>query len=414
MLCANPRSACVQALCRWEDGHEFADNILHRALAAMRFGTLDRALFTETFYGVIRNKRLLDFVIARLRDGELDAPTRQVLRLGIYQLLRMRIPRHAVVNETVNLAGRARALVNALLRRCIRDEAALRAEIEAAPAGIRFSHPEMLVERWRAHFGEREADALCEWNNKPAEIFARANTLKVTRGELLLSHAAEPLASHPLLLRVKKLPLPWIVHGLCYVQDPSTLAACELLAPQPGESVLDACAAPGGKTSYLAALMQNEGRIVACDASEKRLARLRENLARLDVQNAVTARADWLRAEDAAQFGDEKFHRILLDAPCSNTGVIRRRVDARWRLTAEEFPRMQATQLALLRAVAPLLAPGGALVYSTCSIEPEENEALVRRAAAELPALRLTDIRQTLPFRDGVDGAFAARFEKIA
>ena len=411
---ANPRLACVEALTRWENGQEFADTILHRALGAVRFSTLDRALFTETFYGVIRNKRLLDFVIARLREGDIDSATRQVLRLGIYQLLRMRIPRHAVVNETVELAGRARTLVNAVLRRCIRDDAALRELIETAPTGVRFSHPELLVERWSAHFGEEKSRALCEWNNQPAEVFVRANTLKVTRGELLRTHDAVPLESHLLMLRVKKLPLPWIVHGLCYVQDPSTLAACELLAPEPGERVLDACAAPGGKTSYLAALMRNQGSIIACDASEKRLVRLRQNLARLGVCNTQPRRIDWLAENATAVFEEEKFDRILLDAPCSNTGVIRRRVDVRWRLTHDEFPRMQETQLALLRTVARLLKSGGVLVYSTCSIEPEENENLVRRAEAEVPGLRFVESRQTLPFRDHVDGAFAARFERIS
>ena len=412
MSSANPRTACIEALSRWENGQEFADSILHRSLAAARFGTLDRALFTETFYGVIRNKRLLDFIISRLRDGEIDAPTRQVLRLGIYQLVRMRVPHHAVVNETVELAGRARGLVNAILRRCIRDESALLADVEAAPMAVRFSHPDLLVERWSENFGKEKTRTLCEWNNQPAEVFVRANTLKVTRGELLRVSAAEPLESHSLLLRVRKLPLPWIMDGLCYVQDPSTLAACELLAPQPGERVLDACAAPGGKTSYLAALMQNEGRITACDASEKRLARLRENLARLGVQNTEARRVDWLAESAADVFENESFDRILLDAPCSNTGVIRRRVDVRWRLTRDDFSRMQKTQMALLLAVTPLLKSGGSLVYSTCSLEPEENEKLVALAAREIPSLSFVGSRATLPFRDNADGAFAALFEK--
>lgn len=409
---ANPRAACVEALSRGEKGGEFADQTLHRVVASARLGTMDRAFFTETFYGVIRNRRLLDFVISRLREGEIDDATRQVLRLGIYQLLCMRIPHHAVVNETVSLAGRARTLANALLRRCIREEAALRDAIAAAPAGVRYSHPEMLLERWRAHFGEEKTRELCEWNNKPAEVFMRANTLKVTPGELARAHRAGGLDSHPLMLRVQKLPLPWILQGLCYMQDPSTLAACELLAPRPGESVLDACAAPGGKTSYLAALMGNTGSIVACDVSEKRLARLRENLTRLGVQNTSAMLVDWLAPDAARHLEGATFDRILLDAPCSNTGVIRRRVDVRWRLASDEFSRMQEKQLALVRAVAPLLKPGGSLVYSTCSIEPEENEAVVARILAELPGLTLAESRQTLPFRDGVDGAFAARLEK--
>jgi len=135
-----------------------------------------------------------------------------------------------------------------------------------------------------------------EWNNHPADILVRVNELKVSAGELMTAGGGEPMEIHPLMLKMDKLPISWIVRGLCYVQDPSTLMACELLAPQPGEQVLDACAAPGGKTSYLAQLMKNEGQIVACDVSAERLARMRENLGRLSVTNVESRLADWLRA----------------------------------------------------------------------------------------------------------------------
>ena len=407
---ANPRAVCVEALTRWEEGREFADEILHHLLDTAQLNTLDRALLNETFYGILRHKWLLDFLIAQLREGELDPATRQVLRLGLYQIFRLRIPRHAAVNETVQLAGRARPLVNAILRRSIREEEALKKQIDNAPLHIRSSHPEHLIARWRRHFNEENTARLCAWNNEPAQIFVRANELKVTRGELQSTSDADPFDRHPLMLRVRQVPFSWIVQGLCYVQDPSTLTACELLDPQPGERVLDACAAPGGKTSYLAQLMQNKGEIVACDASAQRLVRMRENLDRLSVAIARTEQVDWLRSPLA---GAGEFDRILVDAPCSNTGVIRRRVDVRWRLGAEEFRRMHDTQMALLRAVAPLLKNGGTLVYSTCSIEPEENEELVQRVTGEIPRLQFVESRQLLPFRDEVDGAFAARFQRV-
>ncbi len=406
---ANPRVACLEALSRWEKSREFADEILHALLNAASFNPLDRALLTELFYGVIRNKRLLDFLIAQLREGDIDNDARQVLRLGLYQIFRMRVPHHAAVNETVQLAGRARPLVNAILRRSIREEQTLTQQIVNAPIDVRFSHPETLVTRWRAHFEEKNTERLCVWNNEPAEMFVRTNELKVTRGELLSSAEASPL-EHPLMLRVEKLPLPWIMQGLCYVQDPSTLAACELLDPQPGETVLDACAAPGGKTSYLAQLMRNEGSILACDASARRLGRLEHNLRRLGVENTRTQLVDWLRAPKGLP---QKFDRILLDAPCSNTGVIRRRVDVRWRLSPGEFLRMQGEQIALLRALFSLLHKGGILVYSTCSIEPEENEEIVARVNREIPELEFVESRQTLPFRDEIDGAFAAKFRRV-
>lgn len=409
MSLANPRAACVQALREWEESDRFADEILHEALTAHQFSTVDRAFVTETFYGILRNLSLIDFLITRLREDNLDPFTRQVVRLGIYQIFRMRVPHHAAVNETVNLAGRARSLVNALLRRSIREQEQLNRQLEGAAPAILFSHPDHLIERWEKNFGEEAMRALCQWNNAPAEVFVRANLLKVTAGELLRTAPdAEPFESHPLVLRVKQIPLRWIMFGLCYVQDPSTLLACELLAPKPGERVLDACAAPGGKTSYLAQLMHNSGEIVACDASAKRLLRLAENLKRLSVANVKIERVDWLGTP--SPFAPESFDRILLDAPCSNTGVIRRRVDVRWRLTPEDFEAMPDRQYAILKQLVPLLKKGGTIVYSSCSLEPEENEKLVERVCASFPDLRLVESKQSLPFRDHMDGAFAAKF----
>ena len=399
----------MEALMRWEKGAEFADAILHRALEQSDFSVLDRALFMEIFYGVIRFRRTLDFLIGKLREEEVDGRTRQALRIGIYQLLRTRIPQHAAVNETVNTAGRSRSLVNAVLRRYLREQKQLLESLEGAPVGVRLSHPEMLVTRWTRQFGESDAAALCEWNNHPADILVRVNELKVSAGELMTAGGGEPMEIHPLMLKMDKLPISWIVRGLCYVQDPSTLMACELLAPQPGERVLDACAAPGGKTSYLAQLMKNEGQIVACDVSAERLARMRENLGRLSVTNVESRLADWLRAPPGEA---GKYDRILLDAPCSNTGVIRRRVDVRWRLKGDDFARMRKVQVGLIKNLAGRLKPGGALVYSTCSVEPEENDEVVREAEREAPELKFQKSRRTLPFRDNVDGAFAALFTR--
>jgi 16S rRNA (cytosine967-C5)-methyltransferase len=335
-----------------------------------------------------------------------------VLRLGFYQIFHMRIPHHAAVNETVNLAGKARGLVNALLRRAIREFDALQQTLEKAPPSIRFSHPEFLIRRWEDHFGKSEALQLCEWNNSPAEVYVRANGLKVTTGELLATaHDAAVSTAHPLAIKTKQVPYPWIVNGLCYVQDPSTLTACDLLDPQPGEQVLDACAAPGGKTTYLAQLMSDSGHIAACDTVPHRLKRLDENLKRLSVTCAQIFQCNWLKP--CKLFQPESFDRILLDAPCSNTGVIRRRVDARWRLTPEDFSRMQEKQFNILKNLVPFLKKGGVLVYSTCSLEPEENESLVQRVTAEIPDLRFVESRQVLPYRDQIDGAFAAKFERI-
>lgn len=411
----NPRLACMQALNRWEEGTDFADDLLHEMILAKRIEPIDRALLTEMFYGVLRNLTRLDFTISYLRgEGELDASTRNLIRLGLYQILQMRIPNHASVNETVELAGRARGLVNALLRRCIREEEPIRQRLEAAPLAIRFSHPEPLITRWSEQFGEESAAEVCKWNNEPAEVYVRANTLRSSVEALCASEPkAERSEHHPLMLKVKQIPPSWIIDGLCYVQDPSTLMACELLDPQPEEVVLDACAAPGGKTSFIAQLMDNTGEIVACDSSVKRLERLHENLKRLGVANTSVFQIDWLSSEELPfPFQQQSFDRILVDAPCSNTGVIRRRIDVRWRLAPEDFVIMPERQLAITRKMVPLLKPGGILVYSTCSMEREENEQLAQRICEEFPELRLVETRQKLPFRDRVDGAFAAKFQK--
>lgn len=409
---ANPRAVCVQTLNRWESETTFADDLLHESLASSGLPPLDRAFLTETFYGILRNLSRLDFIISKLRDAPVDQSTRQVLRLGFYQIFHMRVPHHAAVNETVNLAGKARGLVNALLRRSIREQETLQALIEKSPPAIRFSHPEFLLGRWERNFGKDAAQQLCQWNNIPAEVYVRANGLKVTTGELLSTAPdAEISPSHRLSIKVRQIPCTWIVNGLCYVQDPSTLTACDLLDPKPGESVLDACAAPGGKTTYLAQLMSNEGDLVACDSSPQRMKRLQENLLRLGATCARTVQANWLQG--IAPFSPQSFDRILLDAPCSNTGVIRRRVDVRWRLTPEDFSRMHEKQFTILKTLAPLLKTGGSLVYSTCSLESEENEKIIGRVRSEIPSLRFIESRQTLPFRDGIDGSFAAKFEQL-
>jgi len=212
------------------------------------------------------------------------------------------------------------------------------------------------------------------------------------------------------MVRTRQVPFLWIAKGLCYVQDPSTLMACELLSPQPGETVLDACAAPGGKTSYLAEMMQNKGRIAACDSSRPRLERLRDNLHRLGVSIAEQQRVDWLSRP--LPFEEATFDKILLDAPCSNTGVIRRRVDVRWRLRPLDFEEMPRKQRRIFDSVLPLLKRGGTIVYSTCSLEPEENELFAKRVAEEIPGITLVETKRCNPCETGTDGAFAAKFVK--
>jgi 16S rRNA (cytosine967-C5)-methyltransferase len=372
----------------------------------------DRAFATELFYGVLRNLALLDFWIGALRSGHLDDDARDLLRLGIYQLFLLQTPGHAAVYETVELAGaRTRSLINGVLRNALRRKEELLEKASGQDLSIRTSHPQFLINRWIRIFGPENTAALCEWNNQPAPVYARINRLKISDEEFLAGRGA-PIKEN--FVRLTSIPNDALAAGECYIQDPSTGAACVLLDPKPGDRVLDACAAPGGKTAYLAELMKNDGFILACDRDQGRIRTLKDNLERLGVSITRFAGHDWAKSNplpDGA--APSSFDRILIDAPCSNTGVMRRRVDLRWRLSPKDFLRMQEEQLRILGATISLLKPGGVLVYSTCSIEPEENEEVVKIIRQEFPFLQFIEQVSSLPFRDGFDGAYAAKLMRI-
>ena len=411
------RTLALSALTRWRNGTEFADRIVEQTFGLSGLDASDRGFALELFYGVLRNLTLLDFWIGQLRPEPIDAGARDLLRLGLYQIMFLRTPAHAAVFETVKLARpRVRNLINAILRRALREEIILTNAADAQPLPVRFSEPEFLVEKWTRQFGAPATRELCQWNNRPAPIYARVNQLRTTVADFL--HRYPGSFALPGSGNFVGLPGPTgaAQNGDVYIQDPSTAIACEMLHPSPEERVLDACAAPGGKSACLAEMMANEGVLVATDRDDLRLARLRDNLVRLGVTNVRPVRCDWLDENSirAAGLAQESFDKILVDAPCTNTGVMRRRVDVRWRLGPDDFIRMSRRQLAILRAVARLLKPGGSLVYSTCSLEPEENDAVIAEFLRSLPNFRLTDRKESLPFRDEFDGAFAARLELVA
>jgi 16S rRNA (cytosine967-C5)-methyltransferase len=405
------RQAALAALRAWRAETRFADAIISKLFAETKLNTSDRAFALELFYGVLRNLSVLDFWIDCLRPATVDVDLRDLLRIGLYQLFNLKTPEYAAVYETVELAGKhGRALVNGMLRAAARRKDELSSRAQAQPLFVKASHPQFVLVRWKQKFGSRATEALCEWNNKPPPIYARINQLKIDRQSFLhLYPNFTALAQNSNFVRVSPFPTNALTRGHCYVQDPSTAIACQLLDPQPGEKILDACAAPGGKTAYVAELMQNCGEIAACDREAERLRILEENIARLGVRIVKTFLCDWERDSIPAVVSARPFDRIVIDAPCSNTGVMRRKVDVRWRLKPTDFARMQKRQLQIIRKVLPLLKPNGVLVYSTCSLEPEENEEVVRRIVAELPVPRLEEEKCSLPFRDGFDGAFAAK-----
>ena len=407
------RRIALKTLRTWRKERRFADSIVSEFLAKALLPDSDRAFALELVYGVVRNLTLLDFWIGCLRASKVDVDLRDVLRLGLYQLFLIKTAAHAAVHETVGLVPqRQRPIVNGMLRAAIRRESELLARADAEPLFVRTSHPQFLVERWQQHLGAQYAEELCKWNNLAAPVYGRVNQLKIDREEFLRFYPnSRPVARNPEFIEFDVLPSGAVRQGHCYIQDPSTAIACQILSPQAGEKILDACAAPGGKTGYIAQLMKNRGTIVACDRDPGRLQILKENMARLGVGIVHIFEHDWTRGHVPAEIASmAPFDRILLDAPCSNTGVMRRRVDVRWRLQPGDFPRMQQRQLRMLRALIPLLESHGELVYSTCSLEPEENEQVARLVLDELPDLHPMEEKRSLPFRDGFDGAFAAKF----
>jgi 16S rRNA (cytosine967-C5)-methyltransferase len=425
----NPRQIAARILGQRKSGDVFVEDLLQRAFADTQLSDADRRLCQELVYGVVRWQAALDWLIARKTNDRQQKPALQnLLRLGLYQIFWLdRIPDHAAVHETVELAkqsgfGPQAGFVNAILRGYLReaDETKkLLAALKISNPVIGFSHPQWLVEKWQKRFGEERTRQLLEWNNTPPKTFARVNTLKTDAGKLIEKWREEnveydfvrrewleenlvfELKSHPPLNSLASFRDGWF-----YIQDPSTLLAPRELGAQPGETILDLCAAPGGKTTFIAQLMNNEGKIVACDISEERLKLVHENCARLGISCVETTQNSKFKTENL------KFDRILVDAPCSNTGVMRRRVDLRWRISPEEILRLRQTQLDLLKFTVTKLKPGGVLVYSTCSLDPEENSEVVKEFLHEHKNFKLESKRELLPFADNVDGAFVAALVK--
>ena len=414
---------------RHMNGRDYVENLLDAELEKCGLAGPDRGLLQELVCGVVRQQAALDWIIAQRTGGREQKLALQILlRLALYQMFWLdRIPDYAAVNETVTLAKMLgcepqAGFVNAVLRACLRERQMIEAKLEelkqTQPA-LAHSHPEWLVVRWRERWGEEKVRRLLEWDNTPPKTFARVNTLRTKLDGLRELWADERV-------EVKLQPYPWandllvyemISHpplaglasfrrGCFYVQDPSTLLSVTALDPQPNDTILDYCAAPGGKTTLLAQLMENRGRIVAHDPAPERLELVKQNCTRLGVTIVETL------SHIAPSACNLRFDRILVDAPCSNTGVLRRRLDLRWRIRPEEIQRLSEAQLGILNQVAPFLKPAGTLVYSTCSLEPEENGAVVKLFLEAHPEFRLISERTLLPFVEGVDGAFVAVLDK--
>lgn len=407
------RLQAMRIVALWLRTGAFPDRLLPEESA-------ERGFIMDLVYGVVRGRRRLEWVLDPLVRRRPSALVRAALLLGAQQALFMPdVADHAALHATVEAVKEeqpgAAGFVNAVLRGVLRRRDELCAALARQPAAVRHSHPDLLVARWSARYGAAAAEALCRWNNEPAEttvvLLPGTAAAGLPRRWLEQGVAVRPHPSCAAALivphgaRVER--LEGFAQGLFVPQDPATLAAVELLDAQPGQRVLDACAAPGGKTAQLAARMARRGELVAMDLHADRLPRLRENLRRYGLDG-------WVRVlqGDAAALLEAGFDRILLDAPCSNTGVLRRRPDARWRFSLPRLRALAREQRRLLTHLLPLLAPGGRLVYSTCSLEPEENMELLAQVCGGAAGFAVVEWRESRPDRDGMDGAFAAAIER--
>ncbi|MDX9866820.1 MAG: transcription antitermination factor NusB [Kiritimatiellia bacterium] len=395
------RREAIFILTRWLATHDFPDRLIPDGP--------DRAFITDLVYTTVRRRRTLEWALRQLMRRPPQGETGAALLAGACQILFMPdVAEYAAVNETVEAAKFASkqtaGLVNAVLRNLLRQREALLSRLAKEPVGIRTSHPDALITRWRERYGAEETLALCEWDNTPAETF-----LAYPPG------AAEPFVPMPRGARVTE--MPGFEAGAFIVQDPATAVSVDLLAVRPGLTVLDACAAPGGKTVQIAWRMGAPGpdprhRLVALDLHEDRLRLVRENLARTRQEWVTVCPGDLTQNPLPALSDFGLFDRILLDAPCSNTGVLRRRPDARWRWTTPRMKRLAATQAVMLENALSLLAPGGRLVYSTCSLEPEENRRQITALRKRHPELACIGVEERIPTRHATDGAFACALER--
>lgn len=394
----NSRRTAAFAIARWLATHEFPADMLPQ-------GGSDRAFVQDLVYTVVRRLRPLRSVLGELMakwpKGELEA----LLYVGTAQILYMPdVPDFAAVNETVAAAkasGREKRLdrvVNGVLRNLLRRREEFEAKLAAAPLAERESFPNALVKRWIERYGAANAEALAKWHNTPAETWLAYPPCD-----------DEPDGRFVRLERGRRVNgVEGYSEGAFIVQDPATAGAVELLDVKPGMTVLDFCAAPGGKSVQIAWRLKGHGRLVAQEVNPRRLARLRENIARL--------RLDQVQVVDKAPTGEggatAQFDRVLADVPCSNTGVLRRRPDARWRWEPAHLKQLAALQAEILSRAAAHVAPGGLLVYSTCSNEPEENGEQVAAFLAAHPEFSEVARRESLPFETGHDGAFACAMRR--
>ncbi|MHB9057996.1 MAG: 16S rRNA (cytosine(967)-C(5))-methyltransferase RsmB, partial [Bacillota bacterium] len=446
-----PREAALEALLRVDGEGATPQSALEAQWAGTETPKRDRALATELVYGSLRRRNALDWVLAKVATrplAEVQPRLLWVLRLGAYQLLFLdRIPAHAAVDEAVRQASVGghkgiTGFVNGVLRNLARRLADGSLALPGREGGLENylrvteSHPEWLVRRWLAELGPEQTAAICRLDNEPAPTCVRANRVKNDRVELAARLRAEGVTVVEAALAPDGLTiddyssLPELTsfrEGRFFVQDEAAMLVAPLLDPRPGETLVDACSAPGGKATHLAELTGDQARILAVELAQEKLPQIAENCRRLGLSGVAPVHGD---ARRLPEFAPGPVDGVLVDAPCSGLGVLRRRPDSRWRKRPEDPAALAPLQLALLDAAAKTVAPGGRVVYSTCTIARTENEDVVRAFLDAHPDFRPADLRpllpvalrdepgaaagalQLLPSTHGTDGFFVARFDR--
>lgn len=437
----NVRDAALSILLAIDKNQAYSNLLLHETIKRHKIEAKDRALLTEITYGTLQYKMTLDYYLEPFVRGKLDHWVRWLLRLSLYQMHYLtRIPPHAAVNEAVEIAKRRghqgiASTVNGTLRSILRQGVPSLEDIKdpIERLAIETSHPNWLVERFVGNYGVDVATEMLHENNMSPVQTVRVNTTKATVAEAIASLEAEGLTAKqsdmmPECLHVtdgQPARTQTFKDGLITIQDESSMIPANVLNPTPGMRVLDMCAAPGGKTTHLAEKMNNEGSILATDLHPHKLDLIDHNTQRLGLEIVQTAPIDGRKAPEFLQV--ESFDAVLVDAPCSGLGVIRRKPDIKYTKREEDLENLQKIQLSLLDAAAKVLKQEGKLVYSTCTVDQQENEGTVEAFLSEHPEMEAIQLEslptklaekqangmlQVFPQDFGSDGFFVAAFRK--
>lgn len=441
-LYEGPRGIAVKILNRIERTDSYLDKLLDSELRMGELNDLDQGLLSEIIHGVMRWRLKLDWVLTGFFHGNFtkaEVNVRNCLRVALYQILFLdRVPHFAAVNEAVEFIKRIRGektadLVNAILRNILRNLNNIHyptsEEDPVKYLSIVYSHPVWMVKRWVARYGFVETEKLLIANNEKPELTLRVNRLKTDVPTMLtyLEQHQVPYTKSPFLdsfVRVQHLAdisqSEAFRQGLFSVQDESAGLPCLLLSPQPGERIIDLCAAPGGKTTFIGEMLKNTGEIVSVDKYESKLHLIKESCNRLGIRNVRFV------ADDGTSYHGQIADRVLVDAPCTGLGVLSKKPDIKWKREPEDIVGLNELQLQLLENAARLVKPGGVLVYSTCTIEPEENFDLVKKFIDLHPSFTIDDPKKfvsadltsadsyvsTLPSLHRMDGSFAIRLTR--